>query len=286
MRTLLIDGDILAYSSSAATDNELEFASGVIRSASMSEAVAAMHRQIDKLMDELFADKALFALSDPDVNFRNSVLPSYKMSRKGAEKPLYYNACRRYLMDEADAKVVPTLEGDDVLGIMSTSSYWPGEKIIVSIDKDMKTVPGLLYSPNDPEVREITEEQADYWHMFQTLTGDTVDWYHGVPGLGAGQASHLLKHPTLQEVYEHTFKKGPRESLTEMRVRPGEPCDIWSAVVNRFDVAAARGKLGDTERYPNGTSGLVTALEQARCARILRHSDYQGGKVRLWTPLQ
>ena len=105
----------------------------------------------------------------------------------------------------------PGLEGDDVLGIMATMKSTE-ERIIVSIDKDMKTVPGR-YARDDFEVIEVSEDQADTWHLFQALTGDIVDGYKGCPGVGPKKAEAILdgsKHPW--EAVVTTFVKA---GLTE-----------------------------------------------------------------------
>lgn len=104
----------------------------------------------------------------------------------------------------------PTLEGDDVLGILATSSkIVKGEKVIVTIDKDLKTIPGLHYNTNKPElgVYTITEEEADYWHLFQTLTGDPSDGYSGCPGIGPKKAQELLAESPSWETVERAFEK-------------------------------------------------------------------------------
>jgi DNA polymerase-1 len=141
------------------------------------------------------------------------------------------------------------LEADDLIG-MAASSAVSSElsPIIVSIDKDFKTVPCRLYNPDKPElgVIEITSEQADYWFMYQTLTGDSADNYKGCPGVGPKKAEKLLEDKTT--LY-----------------------DMWQVVLKAYD-----------------SSGLSSrhALTQARVARILRYGEYNFGmgKVKLWHP--
>ncbi len=75
----------------------------------------------------------------------------------------------------------PGLEGDDVLGILATSRPvfknfgGVGEPVIVSIDKDMKTIPGMRYG-SDGFFR-VSKSEADHHHLFQTLTRDATDGY-------------------------------------------------------------------------------------------------------------
>lgn len=279
MRTLLVDGDILAYAASSATQKTYAWDEETVSvSASLDEALGSVGRTLDKLMDDLNASDYRIALSDPDKNWRKKVLPSYKSNRTG-EKPIHYDAVRAELFENGNSTMIEWLEGDDVLGLMSTMDNIKGEKIIVSIDKDMRTIPGLLFSPRDPDVVEISEDEADRYHLYQTLIGDTVDGYKGCPGVGPKAANHVLDNPTRIEAYEYTFTKGPREGLSELRTRVCEPTDVWSAIVSRFEVAQAKGLL-DIE------DANEAALVQARVARILRSGEYnfKTGKVKLWTP--
>ncbi len=119
---------------------------------------------------------------------------------------------------------------------------------IYSADKDMKTLPARLWSNSERFVYTNVEDVADWWFMQQTLTGDTTDNYKGCPGVGPKRAQDILGEAGL----------APIEVL-------------WSRVV------AAYEKAGLTED---------DALVQARCARILRNTDYDTEKqeIILWTP--
>jgi DNA polymerase-1 len=88
------------------------------------------------------------------------------------------------------------IEADDVMGILATKPGNEGRTIIVSDDKDMRSIPGKLWRENgDPEreVIEITEAEADRYHLYQTLVGDQSDNYPGCPGIGPKKAEGVLK---------------------------------------------------------------------------------------------
>jgi DNA polymerase-1 len=81
--------------------------------------------------------------------------------------------------------------------------------------------------------------------MLQTLTGDTTDGYPGCKGIGPVNADKVL------------------EGL-------GTPEEMWEAVV---------------EAYRKKGFGREFALQQARCAFILRHGYWAPGTgVKLWEP--
>ena len=177
---------------------------------------------------------------------------------------------KKWLVDEYDAKIKPGIEADDTMGILATHPRLvKGEKIIVSLDKDMKTIPGLLYRAG--ELIELSEEDADYWHMYQTIIGDSTDGYPGCPGAGPTMAEHLLKDHVKLTPYEHELKRGKRKGEIEIRYAE-EPADtMWESVVSVYE------SKGLTEE---------DALVQARCARILRYQDYDFKKkeAKLWMP--
>ena len=54
----------------------------------------------------------------------------------------------------------PGLEADDVCGLISTKPETQSN-VVVSNDKDLKTIPGLLYRPMSDEMLTVTEQEAD-----------------------------------------------------------------------------------------------------------------------------
>jgi DNA polymerase I len=245
-RTLLLDADIFCYQQACASEVEIEWEEDLwTLHSDAKEAKAQLDATIQQLMQDLSATSVVVALTHSD-NFRKQILPTYKSNRKGQRKPLCLKELKAHLADSYESFIRPGLEADDILGILSTSDVVKGEKIIVSIDKDLKTIPGKLYDPKkaDLGIQEISEAEADYWHMFQTLVGDATDGYSGCPGCGPKTAERLLSE------------------------RLGS---LWDSVVKAF----RKAKLGEQE-----------ALVQARVARILRAEDYdfKNKKPILWSP--
>ena len=118
--------------------------------------------------------------------------------------------------------MIDQLEGDDVLGLLAGDSKIKGGTIIVSIDKDLKTIPGFHYNPMRREegVIEVTMAQANYNHLLQTLTGDAVDGYSGCPGIGPKKAEKVLENPSWESVVSAYNKAGIEEedALIQARV--------------------------------------------------------------------
>ena len=280
-RVLLIDGDIVAYKAALSSETPLNWGDGYWTLHAFEEDVISKIVQYHwNLMETLEADRAVYALTDGD-NWRKDVLPSYKENRADTRKPMLLPFAREYLLDNHETYLRPGLEGDDCLGILATHpKLFKGTGIIVSLDKDMRTIPGRYYNDQKPKgdkrgiagVEEISEEEAHFWHMCQTLAGDPVDGYSGCPGIGMTGAVKLLSEPCIYEQVTETIKSGKnkgKERTTWKNVGPAET--LWDAVVSQYL------KAGLTE---------ADALQQARVARVLQASDYDFKRKEpiLWNP--
>lgn len=247
-RIALIDADLLAWRFALTSEETYEWGDGETTATDERGMCDAISAQIAEYQEKLRCDRVVVALSDPEANWRKGVLPSYKCKRDPTARPALWAAAREFMAAQYKSYMRPTLEGDDILGILATHpTLLPGRKVIVSIDKDMASVPGWLFNPmKDEKPRRITEADADKFHLTQTLTGDQVDNYPGCPGIGPKKAERIL------------------DDFTDVAT-------AWPLVV------AAYESRGLTE---------ADALVQARVARIARHTDYdfKRKEIRLWQP--
>ncbi len=227
-RTLLIDGDIYAYTHASAAEEPWDWGGGQWSiTADAVVAAKCMDAAIRRIEKKLEADDVVVALSDPNRRyFRHDLLANYKGGREGKRPPLILRVLKDHLEELYRSFVRPTLEADDVLGILSTHpSLIPGEKIIVSVDKDFKTIPGLYYNLNAQEVTEYSEAEADYWHMYQTLVGDKTDGYRGCPGIGPVKAKRILDADQSWSAVVAVFEKaGLSEEVALIQARVARIC--------------------------------------------------------------
>jgi DNA polymerase-1 len=243
---LLIDADIVAYKAAASCEHAINWEGDLwTYHGYVSEAVSYIEEYLSKVYEALGDGELKLFLTDAG-NWRKAILPTYKENRTGTRKPVLLAPVRDWMREHMSAVSVAELEADDLLGIAATKS--DQKSIIVSEDKDLKTVPCTLYNPSKKELVEVSAFEADYNHMTQTLTGDVTDGYTGCPSVGPKRAATILKDC---------------KSASEM----------WDAVVSAYS------KQGLSEDV---------ALQQARVARICRASDFDfhTGKVLLWTPPQ
>lgn len=256
MTTALVDADILAYQAAAAAEHPIKWDDDIW-------TLHAFEREGERRFDEMLeniaaavkADKVVLALSDTE-NWRKGVLPTYKSKRAATRKPMLLKHLKERALEKYVTFMRPTLEGDDCLGILGTMKK-TGDCIICSLDKDFKTIHGRHYNFGRKEFFEVTPQQADYWHMMQTLTGDTTDGYTGCPRIGSKTAEKILQ-AALDECTSLVNLRQLRESY-------------WRHVVKAY----AKAGLSEEE-----------ALTQARVARICRSSDYdfKNKQVILWSP--
>lgn len=187
-RTLLVDGDIVAYKAAIVAETPIDWGDGVwTLHAHEKDVIGSMEEFMSKIIEESGCDKVITCLSGDNL-YRKEVAPYYKENRKGTRKPMLLNFAKKYLADNYNGKVEDRLEADDLLGILGSSdkSY-----VIWSADKDLLTIPA--YHLLDGKVTEVDEEEADYWFLYQTLVGDSTDNYKGCPTIGAKKADRLLQ---------------------------------------------------------------------------------------------
>lgn len=244
---LLLDGDIIAWRTAKGVEKKTIFGHIVTVHTDMSQAKNVADAKIAKEAEGLKGDQLVLCASDPARHyFRHDIWPDYKAGRDAG--PIAIAEVKAYLTEQYDYVWRPCLEGDDIMGILSTAnmSKYAGKKVIVSQDKDMLTIPGYL-SRDGRTVQHIDEREADWNHMLQTLVGDRVDGFAGCPKVGEGTAPKVLKRAT------------------------DEDLPLWDVVVARYEKA----KMTEED-----------ALVQARLARILRASDYdfKNKQVKLWEP--
>lgn len=246
--TALIDGDIIAYRVAAAcqTTEGWKPDPAFVPTFAEDDVKRGVARTVADWTFRSGCDGHVVLLTG-SLNFRKLVDPTYKMNRADNVKPVALRFAREYLLNEYRARMVDGLEADDLIGLMLTGSMTDGRGVSVSIDKDLRTVPGLHFNPTkDNQVVSVTPTEADHLWMLQTLTGDPVDGYKGAVGVGPAKAAKLLPKAL---------------SVTA----------LWPTVVGGFI------KVGMTRE---------DALTTARLARILRTGDYDkdAKEVQLWHP--
>jgi len=234
----MIDGDIIAWKVAFVADIE-----GVMSIGSLITGL------LNKWTPDC-CDGTVIALSCPKSdNFRRDVYPGYKENREDAYKPEFLKDVFDFLIEEYDYMILPKLEADDILGIYASN----GDAIAVTIDKDLKGVPGWHYNPDkDDEPVLISDDDAERWFCTQWMAGDSTDGLPGLWRIGRKRAEKLL--------------------------------DEWNVEEWHSNIIALYTDGKHVPENKHGVDDLCTAMGQ--CVRILSHDDYdkETDTIRLWTP--
>ena len=208
MTLLLIDGDIIAYKAAASAEVATNWGNGQWTLHSFEPDVEVrIEDQIHKLLEAPVQD-CVIAFTDKK-NFRKDVASYYKANRKDTRKPMLLDYAKKYMSLQYNTIMYRNLEADDVLGILGTKNR---DTIIWSEDKDLLTIPAKHWI--NGEVVEITEAEANYQFLYQTLIGDSTDNYKGCPSIGPKTANKILSSGCTWEAVVEAFKsKGLSEEV-------------------------------------------------------------------------
>ncbi len=213
---LLIDADFTVYKCCAAAESEIDFGDDVIVvTSTFKDAYSCVKRELNKISNKFGDFDEMILFFSDSKNFRKDIQKDYK-GHRNRKKPCGYRRVINKLSEEYSVIKMPTLEADDAMGIYATQ--YPGN-IIVSPDKDMKQIPGMLY--NFDESFTVIKSEGAKWHLVQSMAGDNTDGYAGVPGIGVKRAVALFEEKgySWKTVVEAFKEKGLSEEVALTNAR-------------------------------------------------------------------
>lgn len=150
---------------------------------------------VANIVDSVQPDEYRLYLSGP-TNFRDGIAKSaeYKGNRDKAHKPTHADAIKLYMHEHYDVWVSEGEEADDLIGTEHYSRYRKAAQssVIVSVDKDLRMIPGMHYDFLKDEFDIVDEETALRSFYLQLLTGDSTDNIPGLPKVGPVKARKIL----------------------------------------------------------------------------------------------
>ena len=194
---LLVDADSLIF---ASCYKKREHPEDEKYYTDIEDARAKFDQQFMKIVNDLeekyTIDKVL-TFSGSKGNFRKLITPVYKANRKKQELPPLLHEMHKFVKDQYDSIYGYGIETDDMV-----ARYWKqisedigrDEVMIVSIDKDYKQFPALIYNYHYKHqvVLDISEDEAMYNFYEQCIVGDTADNVNYFKGKGKKFAEKYL----------------------------------------------------------------------------------------------
>ena len=225
---LLVDADSLIFASCyrkrETPDDELYYTNIEDSRAKFDEQFMSI---VNHLEEKYPIDKIL-TFSGSKGNFRKLITPKYKANRKKQELPPLLDEMHQFVKDHYDSIWGYGIETDDMV-----ARYWKqisddigrDEVMIVSIDKDYKQFPCLMYNYHYKHkvILDISEEEAMYNFYEQCIVGDTADNVNYFKGKGKKFAEKHFKDCTtkyqytrkLYELFKQEYKGKARQKYTE-----------------------------------------------------------------------
>jgi len=225
---LLVDADSLIF---ASCYKKREHPEDEKYYTNIEDARAKFDQQFMKIVNDLeekYTIDKVITFSGSKGNFRKLITPVYKANRKNQELPPLLHDMHQFVKDQYDSIFGYGIETDDVV-----ARYWKqisddigrDEVMIVSIDKDYKQFPALIYNYHYKHqvVLDISEEEAMYNFYEQFIIGDSADNVQYFLGKGKVFASKYFKDCTtkyqytrkLYELFKQQYKGKARQKYAE-----------------------------------------------------------------------
>ncbi len=225
---LLIDADSLIFASCyRAKDDSFENPFYTDIEDSIVKFDEQLMKIINDLEDQFEIDKYI-VFNGSKGNFRKLISKKYKANRKKQTLPPLLHDMHQYVKDTYHSIYGFGIETDDLV-----ARYWYNiakdigrdNVIIVSIDKDYKQFPALIYNYHykHQTILDITPQQALYNFYEQMIVGDTADNVNYFKGKGKKFAEKYFKDcktkyqytKKLYELFKEQYKSKAKQNYIE-----------------------------------------------------------------------
>ena len=196
----LFDADSLVWASSYGVEEDIDLA---------IEKYNDSFTNIIYDLNEIYDISEVITFNNSKGNFRKILDTNYKANRKSSGMPSILTELHDYVTETYNSVSKYSLETDDLV-----AAYWKNiaeedgrdTVIIVSIDKDYKQLPALIYNYHYKHrcVYDIEPVEALYNFYEQMIIGDSIDNVNYCKGYGKKYAEKLLKDCTSH--YQFTKK--------------------------------------------------------------------------------
>ena len=179
-------------------------------------------------LEDMYPVERVITFSGSKGNFRKLITPTYKANRKADNLPPLLSDMHQFVKDEYDSVWGYGIETDDIV-----ARYWyelsneVGREnvMIVSIDKDYKQFPALIYNYHYKHkvILDISEEEALFNFYEQMIIGDGADNVQYFKGKGKVFAGKWFKGcetkyqytRRMYELFQQEYKGKARQNYVE-----------------------------------------------------------------------
>ena len=225
---LLIDADSLIFASCYRKRENPEDEKYYTEIADARNKFDSQFMEIVNRLEEIYTIDKVITFSGSKGNFRKLLSKTYKANRKKNELPPLLNEMHQFVKDQYDSIVGYGVETDDMVArywYKLSEQFGRDEVMIVSIDKDYKQFPCLMYNYHykHKEILDISEDEALYNFYEQMIMGDTADNVNFFKGKGRRFAEKYYvdcqtKYQYTRKLYElfkQEYKGKAREKYSE-----------------------------------------------------------------------
>ena len=178
-------------------------------------------------LEEIYEIEKVMVFNDARGNFRKLITPTYKGNRT-APKPELLPEMHEYVRNQYNGISACGVETDDLV-----ATYWYSIQkeigrdnvMIVSIDKDYKQFPALIYNYHykHKKILDITKQEAMYNFYEQMIAGDTADNVNYFRGKGvkfaekylAGCKTKLAYTKKMYKLFKNQYKEKAKQMFIE-----------------------------------------------------------------------
>ena len=225
---LLIDADSLIFASCYRTRETPEDEPFFSDIADARNKFDEQYMSIVNHLEEIYPVEKIITFSGAKGNFRNLITKKYKSNRNYNNLPPLLNEMHQFVKEQYDSISGYGVETDDMV-----ARYWHtisqdigrDEVMIISIDKDYKQFPALIYNYhwNTRQILDISEDEAMYNFYEQMVVGDSADCVNYFKGRGVRFAQKYFADcetkyqytRKLYELFKQKYKSKAREKYIE-----------------------------------------------------------------------
>ena len=225
---LLVDADSLIFASCYRKRENPEDEKYYTDIADARNKFDSQFMEIVNRLEEIYTIDKVITFSGSKGNFRKLLSKTYKANRKKNELPPLLNEMHKFVKQQYDSIYGYGVETDDMVArywYKLSQDFGRDEVMIVSIDKDYKQFPCLMYNYHykHKEILDISEDEALYNFYEQMIMGDTADNVNFFKGKGRKFAEkYFLECKTkyqytrkLYELFKQEYKGKAREKYSE-----------------------------------------------------------------------